>query len=351
MAKVKGQDPYSVMRREEMFKLLDNEDRVKELKHRTTIENTLSEKAVSQQQQKFFGMVHAMQKGKKIPGASAELKKTAKSMSKSDAKDFAKTRHAGLPKKVSEKMELPPTGMNPEDAQKFAADQMAKQQALYKQPSQKTGADRDLGNGFTSTTTEFNGQNVPAIFDKQDNCYWIEKPEGTGRQYGYAPYLKIQNGKIEGKLPGDQTAAAMKAAGWAIPERAPARPTEPDQSGPIVPRDYETKEPLKKGPDGKWYNSKGEERDGFHGGPINPDTGAAMFRGLRPKSAPTNEDSYMESLSAALEQKLSVNDTPEVWRDDFEHADPVKYPQFRNKTVEKKHRMADVARYRQIQKK
>jgi hypothetical protein len=46
-----------------------------------------------------------------------------------------------------------------------------------------------------------------------------------------------------------------------------------------------------------------------------------------------------------------VNDTPEVWRDDFEHADPVKYPQFRNKTVEKKHRMADVARYRQIQKK
>jgi len=63
------------------------------------------------------------------------------------------------------------------------------------------------------------------------------------------------------------------------------------------------------------------------------------------------QDIYMESLSTALEQKLSVNDTPEVWRDDFEHADPVKYKQFRNKTVEKKHRMADVARYRQIQKK
>ena len=75
--------------------------------------------------------------------------------------------------------------------------------------------------------------------------------------------------------------------------------------------------------------------------------------GLAPMypKAPTNEDSYIESLSAALEQKLSVNDTPEVWRDDFEHADPVKYKQFRNKTVEKKHRMADVARYRQIQQK
>ena len=124
----------------------------------------LDEKAVSQQQQKFFGMVHAMQKGKKIPGASAELKKTAKDMSKGDVKDFAKTKHAGLPKKVG-------------------------------------------------------------------------------------------------------------------------------------------------------------------------------------------ESDYMESLSAALEQKLSVNDPPEVWRDDFEHADPVKYKQFKNKTVEKKHHMADVARYRQIQKK
>jgi hypothetical protein len=97
----------------------------------------LSEKAVSQQQQKFFGMVHAMQQGEKIPGASAELKKTAKSMSKGDAKDFAKTRHAGLPKKVSEfKMALPPTGMSPEEAQKFAADQQARSQAMYQQQQQ-----------------------------------------------------------------------------------------------------------------------------------------------------------------------------------------------------------------------
>jgi len=310
----------------------------------------LSEKAVSQQQQKFFGMVHAMQKGKKIPGASAELKKTAKDMSKSDAKDFAKTKHAGLPKKVSEKMELPPTGMNPEDAQKFAADQMAKQQALYKQPSQKTGSDRDLGNGFTLTTTNYDGQNYPSILDTQDKIYWLEPTENI-HTLGFGSHIKIQNGKAINGIPGPATKAAMKAAGWAVSASAPARPTEPDQSGPIVPRDYETKEPLKKGPDGKWYNSKGEERDGFHGGPINPDTGSAMFRGLKPKSAPTNEDSYMESLSAALEQKLSVNDTPEVWRDDFVNADPVKFKQFRNKTDEKKRHMADVARYRRIQKK
>jgi len=63
---------------------------------------SLEEKAVSQQQQKFMGMVHAMQKGAKIKGASPELKKVAHGMKKSDARDFAATKHAGLPKRVNE---------------------------------------------------------------------------------------------------------------------------------------------------------------------------------------------------------------------------------------------------------
>ena len=62
----------------------------------------IMEKAASKQQQKFMGMVHAMQKGEKIKGASAELKKAAKGMSKKAAKDFASTKHKGLPKKVTE---------------------------------------------------------------------------------------------------------------------------------------------------------------------------------------------------------------------------------------------------------
>lgn len=67
-------------------------------------EQTLAEKAVSQQQQKFMGMVHAMQKGKKIKGASPELKKVAHTMGKKDVKDFASTKHKGLPKKVGEQV-------------------------------------------------------------------------------------------------------------------------------------------------------------------------------------------------------------------------------------------------------
>jgi hypothetical protein len=60
----------------------------------------VTEKAVSQKQQKFMGMAHAMQKGDKIKGASPELKKVAKTMNKSDVEDFAKTKHKGLPKKA-----------------------------------------------------------------------------------------------------------------------------------------------------------------------------------------------------------------------------------------------------------
>ena len=66
----------------------------------------ITEKAVSKQQQKFMGMVHAMQTGEKVKSASPELKKVAKTMSKRDAKDFASTKHQGLPKKVSESVML-----------------------------------------------------------------------------------------------------------------------------------------------------------------------------------------------------------------------------------------------------
>jgi hypothetical protein len=57
----------------------------------------LEEKAVSKKQQKFMGMVHAAQKGEKP--ASKEVAKTARSMGKKDAEDFAATKHEGLPEK------------------------------------------------------------------------------------------------------------------------------------------------------------------------------------------------------------------------------------------------------------
>lgn len=57
--------------------------------------------AKSKKQQKFMGMVHAAQKGE-LENPSKEVKKAAKSMKKKDAKDFASTKHKGLPEKVKE---------------------------------------------------------------------------------------------------------------------------------------------------------------------------------------------------------------------------------------------------------
>jgi len=64
-------------------------------------EEELDEKAVSKKQQKFMGMVHATQKGEKAP--SKEVAKVAKTMKKSDAEDFASTKHKGLPEKAPKK--------------------------------------------------------------------------------------------------------------------------------------------------------------------------------------------------------------------------------------------------------
>ena len=61
--------------------------------------------AQSKQQQKFMGIVHAIQKGD-IPASagSPEAQKVAKDMKKSDVKDFASTKHKGLPRKVKQEI-------------------------------------------------------------------------------------------------------------------------------------------------------------------------------------------------------------------------------------------------------
>ena len=54
--------------------------------------------AVSKAQQRFMGMVRATQKGE-MENPSQEVLDAAKSMKKKDAKDFASTKHKGLPEK------------------------------------------------------------------------------------------------------------------------------------------------------------------------------------------------------------------------------------------------------------
>lgn len=79
----------------------------------------LTEKAKSRAQQRFMGMVYAAKKGEEP--ASPEVAKAAASMSKGEAKKFAKTKHKGLPghktkkKNVREESECEtPTGSKKE---------------------------------------------------------------------------------------------------------------------------------------------------------------------------------------------------------------------------------------------
>lgn len=60
----------------------------------------LEEKSKSKSQQRFMGMVHQCKKTGDC--ASKEVKNAADSMTDKEAKDFAKTKHKGLPEKVEE---------------------------------------------------------------------------------------------------------------------------------------------------------------------------------------------------------------------------------------------------------
>ena len=56
--------------------------------------------ALSKKQQKFMGMVHALNKGEIKPSdVSKDVQDVAKDMKKKDVKDFASTKHKGLPMK------------------------------------------------------------------------------------------------------------------------------------------------------------------------------------------------------------------------------------------------------------
>ena len=58
--------------------------------------------ALSKKQQKFFGIVRAIQKGEQTP-TTPETAKAAADMKKSDVKKFASTKHKGLPEKKVKK--------------------------------------------------------------------------------------------------------------------------------------------------------------------------------------------------------------------------------------------------------
>ena len=81
-------------------KLRDTTDLSSRLAAKLESKKKVVEKAKSQAQQKFMGMVYAAKKGE--TPASPEVAKAAKGMSKKAAKDYASTKHKGKPEHVGE---------------------------------------------------------------------------------------------------------------------------------------------------------------------------------------------------------------------------------------------------------
>lgn len=113
---------------------------------------TLLEKAESEQQQKLFGLALSVKRGKTPRSqVSADVLNIVDTMSEKKIRDFAKTKHAGIPKTVDEEISSPTKGRKPPKTtvtqrrviKKQAG--LAEQQATKEAPQVKTeGKPQDL---------------------------------------------------------------------------------------------------------------------------------------------------------------------------------------------------------------
>ena len=94
--------------------------------------------ALSKKQQRFFGIVRAIQKGEQAP-TTPETAKAAEDMKKTDVKKFASTKHKGLPEKkvtseelkLNRKISFPEMQKRIRDAKDRASDKKKESDRLY----------------------------------------------------------------------------------------------------------------------------------------------------------------------------------------------------------------------------
>ena len=169
--------------------------------------------AVSKKQQRFFGIVRAIQKGEMAP-TTPETAKAAADMKKSDVKDFASTKHKKLPEKKVAK----------EAADFSQRDKILKRakplhKHLYKNlhKGDRTG---DVNEESNPRIPRKKGQ--PANSKKHSDLYTDENPKGTIHGLGFkdvatakASVSKIRNSsrshahKIQAAVAMEQRAREM----------------------------------------------------------------------------------------------------------------------------------------------
>ena len=94
--------------------------------------------SLSKKQQRFFGIVRAIQKGEQAP-TTPETAKAAEDMKKTDVKKFASTKHKGLPEKkvtteelkLNRKISFPEMQKRIRDAKDRAREKKKESDRLY----------------------------------------------------------------------------------------------------------------------------------------------------------------------------------------------------------------------------
>jgi hypothetical protein len=140
--------------------------------------------AQSKAQQRFMGMVHAVQKGD-MEAPSKEVEKAADSMTKKDAKDYASTSHKGLPNK-KESMKI--TKERLKELVKEVMTEESEYQAFFKKALDKAGKD----------INSMSDDEKKSFFNKIDSA-WNGKGEKNEALVGGQKKLDVdKDGDIEG---------------------------------------------------------------------------------------------------------------------------------------------------------
>ena len=169
--------------------------------------------AVSKAQQRFMGMVYATKKGD-MTNPSPEVAQAAASIKKSDAKDFASTKHKKLPEK---KVAKEATDFSQRDKIMKKAKPLHKH--LYNRLHKKDTSG-DVNEGSNPRIPRKKGQ--PANSKKHSDLYTDENPKGTIHGLGFkdvaiakASVSKIRNSsrshahKIQAAVAMEQRAREM----------------------------------------------------------------------------------------------------------------------------------------------
>ena len=157
----------------------------------------------SKAQQRFMGMVHAVQKGD-MEAPSKEVEKAADSMTNKDAKDYASTSHKGLPNK-KENMKI--TKERLKELVKEVMTEESEYQAFFQKALDKAG----------KGINDMNDDEKKAFFNKIDTA-WNGKGEKNEELTGDQHKLDVdKDGDIEGDDLADLRAAKNEAVAAELP--------------------------------------------------------------------------------------------------------------------------------------